>query len=73
MRDHPAPPLEGVRAIVDQLARGLDAFHRREMVHGDLRPENVMLDSAGTVRIIDFGSVHVAGIAELRRSATTAP
>ena len=73
MRDQPAPPLEPVRAIVDQLARGLDAFHRREMVHGDLRPENVMLDPAGTARIIDFGSVRVAGISPNCRSATTAP
>ena len=65
MRDHPTASVETVRAIVDQLARGLDAFHRREMVHGDLRPENVMIDPANTVRIIDFGSVRVAGVAEL--------
>lgn len=65
MRDHPAPPLEQVRDIVDQVARGLDAFHRREMVHGDLRPENVMRDAAGVSTIVDFGSVRVAGVAEL--------
>jgi len=65
MRDHPAPNLEAVRGIVEQVARGLEAFHRREMVHGDIRPENVILDGAGTARIIDFGSVRVAGVAEL--------
>ena len=35
------------------------------MLHQDLRPNNVMIDRNGTVKLIDFGSVHVAGIAEL--------
>ncbi|WP_330892942.1 bifunctional protein-serine/threonine kinase/phosphatase [Ramlibacter alkalitolerans] len=64
MLDHPRPALETVRDIVDQLARGLRALHRMEMVHQDLRPENIMIDAAGTVRIIDFGAVQVAGLAE---------
>lgn len=64
MRDTPRPDLERVRDIVGQVAKGLLAFHRKEMLHQDLRPENIMLDAAGTVRIIDFGAVQVAGIAE---------
>lgn len=64
MHDNPRPDLETVRTIVEQIARGLRAFHRKEMLHQDLRPENVMLDRAGTVKIIDFGSVWVAGVAE---------
>jgi hypothetical protein len=63
MVDHPRPPLDSVRAITSQLARGLRALHRLEMVHQDLRPENVMVDTTGTARIIDFGAVQVAGIA----------
>ncbi|MCF4164988.1 bifunctional protein-serine/threonine kinase/phosphatase [Zavarzinia compransoris] len=62
MRDHPAPSLEAVRGIVEQIAIGLRAFHRREMLHRDLRPENVMVDGDGTVKIIDFGAVRVAGL-----------
>lgn len=62
MVDHPRPPLEAVRAIVGQLARGLRALHRLEMFHQDLRPENVIIDATGTARIIDFGAVQVAGI-----------
>ena len=64
MRDHPTPSLETVRGIVEQIARGLRAFHRMEMLHQDLRPENIMIDSTGTVKIIDFGSTRVAGIEE---------
>jgi len=64
MRDHPRPDLETVRDIVEQVARGLRAFHRKEMLHQDLRPENIMIDRQGTVKIIDFGSTRIAGMAE---------
>ncbi len=64
MRDHPSPALETVRDIVEQIARGLRALHRQEMLHQDLRPENIMLDANGTVKLIDFGSVRVAGLSE---------
>ncbi len=65
MRDHPRAPLEAVRGLVEQIARGLRAFHRLEMLHQDLKPENIMIDATGTVKIVDFGSTKVAGIAEI--------
>jgi serine/threonine protein phosphatase PrpC len=64
MIDNPRPPLEAVRRIVEQIAAGLTAFHRMEMLHQDLRPDNVMIDRTGTVKIIDFGSTKVAGVVE---------
>jgi serine/threonine protein kinase len=65
MLDHPKPDVEIVRGIVEQIAKGLMAFHRMEMLHQDLRPENIMIDSTGTVKIIDFGSTRVAGVMEI--------
>jgi serine/threonine protein kinase/serine/threonine protein phosphatase PrpC len=65
MVDHPKPNMEEVRNIVEQIAKGLQAFHRLEMLHQDLRPENIMIDKTGTVKIIDFGATHVAGILEI--------
>lgn len=65
MIDNPEPDLETVRDIVEQIAMGLRAFHRLEMLHQDLRPNNIMIDDTGTVKIIDFGSTHVAGIMEI--------
>ncbi|MEZ5818515.1 MAG: bifunctional protein-serine/threonine kinase/phosphatase [Hyphomicrobiaceae bacterium] len=62
--DNPEPSLDSVRDIVDQIAKGLRAFHRKEMLHQDLRPENVMIDRSGTVKIIDFGAVRVTGVLE---------
>src|SRR4029078_3076106 len=64
MIDNPQPELEIVRGIVEQVARGLQAFHRMEMLHQDLRPENIMMDRTGTAKIIDFGSGSVAGSEE---------
>lgn len=64
MRDHPQAGLASVRPIVEQIAKGLRAFHRLEMLHQDLRPDNVMIDSHGTVKLIDFGAAKVAGIGE---------
>jgi serine/threonine protein phosphatase PrpC len=66
MIDNPRPDLATVRNIVEQVARGLYAFHRQEMIHQDLRPDNIMIDKTGTVKIIDFGSTRVAGIDEAR-------
>jgi len=66
MIDNPRPDLETVRRIVEQIARGLTAFHRLEMLHQDLRPANLMIDRTGTVKVIDLGSTRVAGIDESR-------
>lgn len=65
MVDNPRPGLETVRSIVEQIAKGLRAFHRLEMLHQDLRPANILIDRAGKVKLIDFGSTRVAGLQEL--------
>lgn len=64
LNDNPKPDLDVVRDIVKQIAKGLQALHRQEMVHQDLRPNNIMIDITGTVKIIDFGAIRVAGIVE---------
>ena len=64
MTDHPAPSLDAVRNLVAQIGLGLGALHRRDMLHRDLRPENVMIDQHGTVKLIDLANVHVAGLTE---------
>ncbi len=64
MIDNPKPDLETVRGIVEQIAKGLNAFHRMEMLHQDIRPDNIMIDKTGTAKIIDFGSTKVTGVVE---------
>jgi len=65
MIDNPKPDLAAVRSIVGQIAKGLQAFHRLEMLHQDLKPDNIMIDGTGTVKIIDFGATRVAGLEEI--------
>ncbi|MBQ0713145.1 MAG: protein kinase [Porticoccus sp.] len=64
MIDNPRPNLESVRNIVGQIITGLRALHRMEILHQDLRPDNIMIDNTDTVKIIDFGAASVAGIIE---------
>jgi serine/threonine protein kinase len=68
MIDNPKPSLQSVREIVGQIAKGLQAFHRLEMLHQDIRPENIMIDTSAVVKIIDFGSTKVAGLMEMTQS-----
>ncbi|MFN3920624.1 MAG: serine/threonine protein kinase [Methylohalobius sp.] len=65
MDDHPKRTLPEVRQLVGQIGKGLLALHRLEMLHRDLNPNNVMLDRDGVVKLIDFGSVKIAGIEEI--------
>ncbi len=65
INDNPNPGLDEVRRLVAQIIRGLRAFQRADMIHQDLKPENIMIDTDGRVKILDFGTVHIAGIEEL--------
>jgi len=64
MVDNPRADLETARDFIEQIAKGLRAFHRREMLHQDIRPDNILIDKTGTAKIIDFGSTKIAGVAE---------
>ncbi len=65
IKDNPTPTLQEVREIIEQIANGLQAFHTYEMVHQDLRPENILIDKNNHLTIIDFGSTKVEGILEI--------
>ena len=66
MLENPSPSVAQVRATVDQIARGLRAMHRLEMIHQDLKPDNILIDQHHTLKIIDFGSTRIAGLMEIK-------
>lgn len=65
MNDNPDPALGQVRDITRQLINGLRALHRKEIYHQDIKPENIVIDADGTVKIIDFGSARVGSLQEI--------
>jgi serine/threonine protein kinase len=46
-------------AIIRQIASGLEHAHSRDVVHADLKPQNIMITDSGEVRLLDFGSSSV--------------
>jgi serine/threonine protein kinase/Tfp pilus assembly protein PilF len=48
-------PVERVVAIGRQIGEGLAEAHRKGVIHRDLKPQNIMIDASGNVRIMDFG------------------
>ncbi len=65
MKSHRKPAVSDAISLVVEIAKGLQAMHRRDTLHQDIKPDNILVARDGSVRIIDFGSCHVAGLAEI--------
>mgnify|MGYP006337238915 CR=1 FL=1 len=49
------PSESSVDSILDDILDGVDYLHHRGILHNDLKPSNIIINSNGTARIIDFG------------------
>jgi len=64
MHDNPRPSIAQVRNIIQQITHALRAFQRLDLVHRDLKPDNIMIDNNGQIKLIDYGTVLIASLAE---------
>lgn len=62
-----------LRRVGAQLARGLAALHERDLVHGDVKPENARLDGDGRAVLLDLGFAREARGDEARSQAGSLP
>lgn len=60
----PALGLEEGRNITVKLARAAAALHRIGVIHRDIKPDNVMLEAEGSLKLLDLGVVRIAGTEE---------
>jgi serine/threonine-protein kinase len=63
-------PAGRVLRWLDEAADALDEAHRREVVHRDVKPANLLLDREGIVRVADFGIASAAGTQSLTMTGT---
>jgi len=72
LEDGPALSLVDVLLVFRMVATGLNAMHREGYVHCDIKPNNILISKAGSIKIIDLGQSCKIGTTKRRIQGTPA-
>ncbi len=64
-------PSEKTLNIAIQIAMGLEAAHKKGIIHRDIKSQNIMITEAGKVKVMDFGLAKIQGETGLTKSGST--
>ncbi len=62
---------DDILRIAIQIAEGLNAAHKKDIVHRDIKSDNIKLTQDGLVKIMDFGLAKLRGVSRLTKTGTT--
>jgi eukaryotic-like serine/threonine-protein kinase len=54
-----------------QITKGLNAAHKKGIIHRDIKSSNIMLSEDGRIRVMDFGLAHIHGDPMLTKKGST--
>jgi serine/threonine protein kinase len=64
------PPLETIQRMMKQLLTAVDTMHGKMILHRDIKPDNILLDKEGNIKVADFGLAKKASFMQRRKSNT---
>ena len=70
-RDDISPEILEPLSVIQQFCALLDKLHSKGIIHGDIKPSNLVIDTANNLRFVDFAEAMLESEPPLRRASTT--